>query len=118
MASKRPTLLVSSAVYGFEELLDRLYAILDGLGYEAWMSHKGTVPVNSSLTALDNCRRAVADCDLFLGIILPRYGSGKEKPGEESITHEELRYAIHLKKPRWILAHDHVVFAHGLLYYV
>ena len=69
MASKRPTLLVSSAVYGFEELLDRLYAILDGLGYEVWMSHKGTVPVNSLLTALDNCRQAVAECDLFLGII-------------------------------------------------
>ena len=115
MPNKRPILLVSSAVYGFEELLDRLYAILDGLGYEVWMSHKGTVPINSSLTALDNCRQAVADCDLFLGMILPRYGSGKEKPDEESITHEELRYAIHLKKPRWILAHDHVVFSYGLL---
>jgi len=112
---KRPVLLVSSAVYGFEELLDRLYAILDGLGYEVWMSHKGTVPVDPAVTALESCRKAVAACDLFLGIILPRYGSGKEKPGDESITHEELRHAIHLKKPRWILAHDHVVFARGLL---
>ena len=57
----------------------------------------------------------MADCDLFLGIILPRYGSGKEKKDDPSITHEELREAIRLRKRRWILAHDHVVFARTFL---
>jgi hypothetical protein len=37
------------------------------------------------------------------------------KPEELSITHQEMRLAIELKKPRWILAHDHVVFARSLL---
>ncbi|MCP5535436.1 MAG: DUF4062 domain-containing protein [Akkermansiaceae bacterium] len=112
---KKPILMVSSAVYGFEELLDRIYATLSTLGYEVWMSHKGTMPVDPKLTALESCRRAVKDCDLFLGIILPRYGSGKEKPKDDSIVHEELRMAIAEKKPRWILAHDHVVFARSLI---
>lgn len=114
---KKPILMVSSAVYGFEELLDRIYATLSGpdFNYEVWMSHAGTMPVDPQVTALESCRRAVQNCDLFLGIILPRYGSGKEKPEDDSIVHEELREAIRCKKPRWILAHDHVVFARSLL---
>jgi hypothetical protein len=35
-------------------------------------------------------------------------------PGDLGITHQELLKAIELKKPRWILAHDHVVFARTL----
>jgi hypothetical protein len=59
----------------------------------------------------------VDKCDLFLGIITPYYGSGQDpkKLEEPSIVHQEMRRAIELKKPRWILAHDHVVFARGLL---
>lgn len=111
----RPIIMVSSAVYGYEELLDRIYALLVEMGFEVWMSHKGTPPVDPNLTAFENCRIAVNRCDLFLGIIFPTYGSGKEKPGSDSITHEELREAIAKGKPRWILAHDHVVFARTLL---
>ncbi|TGE25194.1 DUF4062 domain-containing protein [Hymenobacter aquaticus] len=115
MPTSKPILLVSSAVFGYEELLDRLYAILDKLGFEVWMSHKGTLPIDPNISALESCRKAVARCDYFLSIILPRYGSGREGDTEESITHQELREAIRLKKPRWVLAHDHVVFARGLL---
>lgn len=109
--------MVSSTVYGFEDLLDRIYATLSPaeLNYEVWMSHAGTMPGNPELTALENCRQAVACCDLFLSLILPTYGSGKEKPEDDSIVHEELRMAIHHKKPRWVLAHEHVVFARSLL---
>jgi len=107
--------MVSSAVFGFEELLDRIYASLAQMNYEIWMSYKGTMPVYPELTALESCKLAVKECELFLGIILPRYGSGKEKPEDDSITHDEIREAIRLKKPRWILAHDHVVFARGFL---
>lgn len=115
LRTAKPILLVSSAVYGFEELLDRIYATLSTLDYEVWMSHAGTMPVDPTLTALENCRRAATACDLFLGIILPRYGSGKEEPADDSIVHEELRVAIAEKKPRWILAHEHVVFARSFL---
>jgi len=114
---KKQILMVSSAIYGFEPLLNLIYATLSApdLNYEVWMSHAGTMPVYPELTALDSCRMAVKKCDLFLGLILPRYGSGVEEEGGESITHEELRWAIHLKKPRWILAHDHVFFARTFL---
>lgn len=110
----KPVILVSSTVYGIEELLDRIYAILTTFGYEVWMSHKGTLPVRSDGTAFDNCLYAVDACDLFLGIITPTYGSGKDEDGL-SITHRELRRAIETDKPRWLLAHDQVVFARRLL---
>lgn len=119
MSPRSPKLkiLVSSTVYGIEELLDRVYVLLTAAGYEVWMSHKGTVPVFSNRTAFENCLAAVEKCDLFLGIITPSYGSGQNpnSPDEPSITHQEIKKAIALKKPRWLLAHDHVVFARLLL---
>ncbi|NQT92112.1 MAG: DUF4062 domain-containing protein [Lentisphaerae bacterium] len=106
--------MVSSTVYGIEELLEQVFAILNGLGYEVWMSHKGTVPVFPNMTAFESCLLAVERCDLFLGIITTHYGSG-QVDGGLSITHQELMRAIQLNKPRWILAHDQVPFARSLL---
>lgn len=109
--------MVSSTVYGVEELLDRIYTLLTAFGYEVWMSHSGTVQTYSNRPAFKNCLEAVEKCDLFLGIITPQYGSGqdKDRPEEPSITHQEIQKAIKLKKPRWLLAHDHVVFAWSIL---
>ena len=117
MAAKRKQLvvMVSSTVYGIEELLERVYAILASFGYEVWMSHKGTLPVFPDKTAFENCLQAVETCDLFLAIITTHYGSGKEDKDALSITHQELLKAIEQNKPRWILAHDQVVFARTLL---
>lgn len=111
------TIMVSSTVYGIEELLDRVYALLTGFGYEVWMSHAGTVQTFSNRPAFQNCLEAVEKCDLFLAIITPQYGSGRDKdhPDDPSITHQEIQKAIALNKPRWLLAHDHVVFTWSLL---
>ncbi len=106
--------MVSSTVYGVQELLERIYALLTQYGYEVWCSHTGTVPVFSTNSAFENCLQAVEKCDLFLGMITPAYGSGRDGAGL-SITHQELLKAIELNKPRWLLAHDHVVFARNLL---
>ncbi len=107
--------MISSTVYGIEELLERMYTILTAFGYEVWMSHKGTLPVFSKLTAFQNCLKAVERCHLFLGLLTPWYGSGIEDEESLSIVHQELRKAIELDKPRWLLSHDHVVFARSLL---
>lgn len=114
MHERKIRIMVSSTVYGVEELLDRVYALLTGFGYEVWMSHKGTVPVFSNQTAFQSCLSAVEKCDLFLGIITSQYGSGVGDSGV-SITHQEIRQAVALKKPRWFLAHEQVVFARRLL---
>lgn len=112
---KKLIIMVSSTVYGIEELLDRIYSLLTSFGYEVWLSHKGTMPVNSSKSALENCLQAVNDCDLFLGIITPYYGSSKADTSGFSFTQQEMKKAIETRKPRWFLAHSNVVFARQLL---
>ena len=58
-AKSKLTILVSSTVYGVEELLYRVYTLLTSYGYEVWMSHKGTILLRSDRTAFENCLAAV-----------------------------------------------------------
>lgn len=101
------TIMVSSTVYGAESDLDSIYGILNGFGYRVIMSKEGTVYVPAGMSSVEACMQAVQDCDLFLGIIFPRYGSG--------ITHKEFKKAIELDKPRWFIAHHYVTFAREIL---
>lgn len=111
----KPKVLVSSSVYGQENLLEAIYADLEGYGYEVLMSHRGTIPVDPQVSAMDSCLKAVEGCDLFLGIIFPHYGSGKEKKDDLSITHREAIRAVERGIPRWFLVHEHVALARQLL---
>ena len=115
LVTAKPKVLVSSSVYGQENLLEAIYADLDGYGYEVLMSHRGTIPVDPQVSAIDSCLKAVEECDLFLGIIFPRYGSGKEKKNDLSITHREAIRAIERGIPRWFLVHEHVALARQVL---
>ena len=113
-------IMVSSTVYGIEELLERVYVLLTSMGYEVWMSHKGTIPLASNQSAFENCLNAVEQCDLFLGIITTSYGSGVDSNDSQSlsITHHEILRAIELDKPRWLLAYSNVIFARSFLNYL
>ena len=105
--------MVSSSVYGNQNLLDQLYAVL-APSHEVWMSHKGTLPVDSNLSNFENCLQAVAACDVFLGIITGHYGSGQTR-NEPGITHLEMRKAVELGKRRFFLVHQYVDLARQLL---
>ncbi len=101
--------MVSSTVYGSQNDLDQIAAILrQQFNYEVIMSKEGSVYV--PIDYIDNpeaaCLQAVNDCDLFLGIIFPRYGSG--------ITHKEFLKAVELNKPRWFVAHEKIEFLRKL----
>lgn len=107
MPDRKLKLMVSSSVYGAESDLDSIYGILNGYGYEVVMSKEGTLYLPTGLSNEEACLQAVEDCDLFLGIIFPRYGSG--------ITHKELKRAVELDKPRWFISHYYVLFARSIL---
>jgi Domain of unknown function (DUF4062) len=114
--AKGPTIMVSSCVYGIEDLLEQVFAILSGAGFTVWMSHKGTIPVDSGNQTFVDCLNAVERCDYFLGILTTRYGSGVDKKTEDpSITHRELIRALQLNKPRWFLAHHDLVLLRRVL---
>ncbi|MDO9633809.1 MAG: DUF4062 domain-containing protein [Paludibacter sp.] len=102
-------IMVSSTVYGSKYTLDQISAILrQQFGYDVIMSNDGSVYV--PVECMDNpekaCLKAVEDCDLFLGIIFPRYGSG--------ITHKEFLEAVKLNRPRWFVADEKIEFLRKL----
>jgi len=108
-SKRKIKIMLGSTVYGFEDQLSQIIAQLQLLDYEVLNSHSGSIKVNPKLSNLDNCLNAVEECDLFLGIIRPFYGTGNI--GESNITFEEIKKAIELKKPYWFLVHRDVVFA-------
>jgi hypothetical protein len=79
-------LMVASSVYGFETDLDQICGVLDTYGFTVMNSRMGTIPPHPDKSNRENCLEAVRNCDVFLGIIRPFYGSGIV--GERSITHE------------------------------
>jgi len=110
--NKKIKIMIASTVYGFEDQISAIVAQLTSMGYEALNSHAGTIKINPELSNLENCLNAVDECDLFLGVIRPYYGSGII--GDKNITFEEIKRAIELKKPYWFLVHRDVVFARQL----
>ncbi|GAK93438.1 hypothetical protein JCM19298_2157 [Nonlabens ulvanivorans] len=105
--------MVASTVYGFENELSAIVGQLSTLGFDVINSHHGTVKVNPNLSNLDNCLNAVEECDFFVGIIRPYYGTGNID--DKNITFEEIKAAIKLNKPYWFLVHRDVVFGRLLL---
>jgi len=105
--------MVASTVYGFEDQLNQICAVLSGFGYEVWNSHIGTIQQHPGRSNRKICVEAAKKCDVFLGFIRPTYGSGKI--GARSITHDEFRAAIRKRKPRWFMAHHDVTVARQLL---
>lgn len=110
---KKIKIFVASSIYGFEDQLTQICSTLNTFGYEVWNSHIRTVPVHPGLSNQENCLKAVEDCDCIFGIIRQKYGSGVI--GNRSITHEEMKKAIELNKPRWFIAHHDIKVARELL---
>jgi hypothetical protein len=109
---QRLKIMVASSIYGFEDQLEQICSTLQGYGYEVWNSHIKTIPVHPGLSNPNNCLRAVEACDAFFGIIRPQYGAVIND--EISITHQEMKRAIELKKPRWFIAHRDVTIVRQL----
>lgn len=112
MAREIITVMVSSAVYGYENEIRQICATIESyksqdFKYEVWNSHIGTIYVPPGVSNTDACLLAAENCDFFLGIILPRYGSG--------ITHQEFAAAIAADKPRGFLSHFSVRYAREML---
>lgn len=106
---------VSSTVYDFETILRNIFIMLDGFGYDVYMSKEGTIPLNSRLSNLVNCVNGVDECDVFLGIVRPLIGSGVLEKGLVQLTAQEFDRAIELGMLRFILADYRVEFAHKFL---
>jgi len=99
-------IMVASTVHGYDDQIDHVCGLFEQLGYHPVNSHYKTMLVDPAKSNLDNCLEAVRKSDCLFGIIRPYYGSGVV--GDTSITHEEMKLAIELKKPRWFIAHRNI----------
>tara|TARA_R110002051_G_C8725131_1_gene497229 strand:+ start:804 stop:1397 length:594 start_codon:yes stop_codon:yes gene_type:complete len=106
-------IMIASSVYGYEDQINQICGIFEQMGYQPISSHYKTMLVNPALSNMQNCLNAVDGCDIFFGILRPVYGSGVI--GATSITHEEMKRAITLKKPHWFIAHRDIRVARTLL---
>jgi hypothetical protein len=102
--------MVASSVHNFKNELHQICAMLKGYGYDVLNSDIGTIypPLSKKDNIEAACLKAVADCDIFLGIICPFYGTS-------GITHKEFTEAIRLDKPRRFICHSYVTFSRKLL---
>ncbi|MDP2889402.1 MAG: DUF4062 domain-containing protein [Bacteroidota bacterium] len=107
MINDKIKIMVSSTVYGSENDLDQIKYILEAFGYEVIMSKEGNIYVPMDDDPENACIKAVENCDLFFGVIFPRYGSG--------ITHKEFLKAVELDKPRWFIAHRYIEYTRKLM---
>lgn len=105
--------MVATSVYGYEDQINQICGLFQQMGYHPINSHYKTMPTDPSMSNLDNCLEAVRNCDAVFGVLRPYYGTGII--GATSITHEEMKLAISLKKPRWFIAHRDIRVARVLL---
>ena len=105
-------IMIASSVYNYEDQINEICGILEQMDYHPVSSHYKTMPTDPSKSNLENCLIAAQKCDAFFGSIRPFYGSGII--GETSITHDEMKTAIALKKPRWFIAHRDIRVAREL----
>ncbi len=104
---KRIKIMVASTVYQNRDLLLQICGILNTYGYHVINSEYGTLHPPLGMNNTDACIAAVAECDIFFGIINPMYSTG--------ITHQEFKRAIAINRPRRFLAHSFVTFSRKLL---
>lgn len=107
MAKKKIHIMVASAVYQNHDLLLQICGILNNYGYHVINSEYGTLHPSLGMNNANACIAAVAECDIFFGIINPMYSTG--------ITHLEFQKAIAINKPRRFIAHSFVTFSRKLL---
>lgn len=100
-------IMVASTVYQNRDLLLQICGILNNYGYHVINSEYGTLHPPLGMNNTEACISAVAECDIFFGIINPMYSTG--------ITHLEFQRAIAIAKPRRFIAHSFVTFSRKLL---
>ena len=100
-------IMISSSVYHFEDQLLQIASYLRTLGYDVILSMDGSINVHPFKHNFTNCLEAVAECDLFVGIIRPYAGSGQVNG--VCITYEEMKKARELHKPSWFVVSENVM---------
>lgn len=110
----KPRVFVSSTYYDLKHLRSSLENFIEGLGYEAVLSEKDSIPYVPEVALDESCYREARNSDVFVLIIGGRYGSAASSERNrgvnksdfyatyESITKEEYKNARSKGIPTYI----------------
>lgn len=106
----KPTVFVSSTCYDLKQVREDMRRFIENdLGYEAMLSEQDVFPINSELSAIENCIQTVERrADLFVLIIGGRYGQLVENT-EKSITNLEYDTAREKGIPTYIFVEQRII---------
>lgn len=89
----RPRVFVSSTFYDLSQVRWELERFIKGLGYEAVLNERGTIPYGSREKLEAYCYKEVGICDMLISIIGGRFGTASANDPESSISRAELTTA-------------------------
>ncbi len=98
MATRRPTVFISSTIADFHDLRWALKYWLEQLGYQVLLSEKNDFPKPLDKNALDACLEVIDQVDYFVLLIGARVGQMYNDSRGVSITRMEYRHAYNLMK--------------------
>ena len=103
-----PRVFVSSTYYDLHHVRDDIASFLQTLGYEPVMHDRGGIAYSQTESLEDSCYKEVSDCEILICIIGNKFGT-KSASGDYSITMEELKRAIRLRKKIYIFIAQEVL---------
>ena len=84
----RTRVFVSSTFFDLEQVREDIKSTITGLGHEPFLSEYQSFPILPDLSTIENCKRVVRGCDLFVLIIGGRRGSLDPKSGRTIVNLE------------------------------
>ncbi len=115
----KPRIFISSTYYDLKHIRSSLENFIDSMGYEPFLSEKGSIAYSPDRPLDESCYREVVNCDILLLIIGGRYGSEVSKTRKcsdkkefyeryDSVTKREFQTAISKDIPVYILIDKYV----------
>jgi Domain of unknown function (DUF4062) len=104
----RPRVFISSTFYDLRHVRNDLERFIGGLGYEAVMNERGTIPYGSTERLEQYCYRELQNADILISIIGGRFGTGSESQ-PYSISQQELKTAHELGRQIYMFVEANVL---------
>lgn len=104
----KPRVFISSTYYDLHQTREDLAQFISLLGYEPVRNEEGNIPYGKVDKLEEYCYREIQNVDILINIIGGRFGSGSTH-SDWSISNEELRTAIKMKKQVYIFIEKNVL---------
>ena len=104
----KPRIFISSTYFDLRVVRADLERFFKEIGFEPVLFERGHIPYGKEKALEDYCYREISTCDVLIAIIGGKFGS-QSKDNKNSITQQELKTAIELRKQIYIFVEKSVL---------